>query len=37
MWALIGICIFVYLLSIWACMKAGSDEDDRMGYDDVVE
>lgn len=34
---LISIIVSLILFIVWACLKAASDEDERMGYDDIVE
>lgn len=33
---IIGIAVSLLIL-LWSCLKAGSDADDRMGYDDILE
>lgn len=33
----ISIIVILLLLALWACLKVGSDADDQMGYDYILE
>lgn len=32
-----GIAVSLLVLFLWCCLKVASDEDERMGYDDILE
>lgn len=33
----VGLSVVSLIFALWCMLKAGSDADDEMGYDDVIE
>ena len=33
----ISVIAIVFVFALWACLKVGSDADDQMGYDYMIE